>query len=91
MLGGWFQENISDEAFDGLSGGRAPGGEPAELAGYQGGPQPRPSALTGAEGGLLHLSDLRARPQDFDPATRDRLIAGALQPGHVAPRAQRVR
>ncbi len=47
--------------------------------------------LTGAEGGSLHLADLRGRPQDFDPATRDRLIAGALQPAHVAPRAQRLR
>ena len=91
VLGGWFQENISDEAFDGLSVvARALGGEPAELAGAR---AARAAAfcLTGAEGGSLHLSDLRARPQDFDPATRDRLIAGALQPGHVAPRAQRVR
>jgi Asp-tRNA(Asn)/Glu-tRNA(Gln) amidotransferase A subunit family amidase len=39
----------------------------------------------------LHLANLRERPEDFDPATRDRLIAGALQPGHILPRAQRVR
>jgi Asp-tRNA(Asn)/Glu-tRNA(Gln) amidotransferase A subunit family amidase len=47
--------------------------------------------LTAAEGGSLHLADLRRRPGDFDPATRDRLIAGAMQPAHVAAKAQRVR
>jgi aspartyl-tRNA(Asn)/glutamyl-tRNA(Gln) amidotransferase subunit A len=33
--------------------------------------------ITTTEGGSLHLDRLRKRPQDFDPATRDRLIAGA--------------
>lgn len=90
-LGGWFQESIADEALDGLSAvADALGARPAELPGAR---AARAAAfcLTGAEGGSLHLADLRRRPQDFDPATRDRLIAGALQPGHVAPRAQRVR
>src|SRR5262249_3307377 len=30
-------------------------------------------------------------PQDFDPATRDRLLAGLLLPGHWYVRAQRLR
>ena len=91
VLGGWFQDNISPAALDGLDAvSRALGAEPAELPGAR---AARAAAfcLTGAEGGSLHLADLRSRPGDFDPATRDRLIAGALQPGHVAPRAQRLR
>jgi AtzE family amidohydrolase len=47
--------------------------------------------LTGAEGGALHLGNLRRRPGDFDPATRDRLIAGSMLPAAVVARAQRVR
>ena len=91
VLGGWFQDSISDDALSGLQAvAQALDAEPAELPGAR---AARAAAfcLTGAEGGSLHLADLRARPEDFDPATRDRLIAGALQPAHVAPRAQRVR
>jgi 1-carboxybiuret hydrolase len=47
--------------------------------------------LTGAEGGALHLNNLRQRPGDFDPATRDRLIAGSMMPAAVVAKAQRVR
>lgn len=47
--------------------------------------------LTAAEGGTLHMDNLRARPGDFDPATRDRLIAGTLQPAPVIAKAQRLR
>ena len=36
--------------------------------------------LTAAEGGALHLPTLRTRAAEYDPATRDRLIAGALLP-----------
>ena len=47
--------------------------------------------ISAAEGGQLHLSDLRARAQDFDPATRDRLLAGALAPAAWVLHAQRFR
>jgi AtzE family amidohydrolase len=47
--------------------------------------------LTAAEGGALHMDNLRQRPGDFDPATRDRLIAGTLQPAPVVAKAQRLR
>src|SRR5262245_35338652 len=33
--------------------------------------------ITASEGATLHLDRLRARAGDFDPAVRDRLIAGA--------------
>jgi AtzE family amidohydrolase len=47
--------------------------------------------ITASEGSNLHLEDLRHRPQDFDPATRDRFLAGALIPAAWYIRAQRFR
>jgi AtzE family amidohydrolase len=47
--------------------------------------------ITMAEGANLHLPDLRTRPADFDPATRDRFLAGALLPATWVIQAQRVR
>jgi aspartyl-tRNA(Asn)/glutamyl-tRNA(Gln) amidotransferase subunit A len=47
--------------------------------------------ISAAEGAALHLERLRARPADFDPAVRDRLIAGALIPAALVERAQRFR
>jgi AtzE family amidohydrolase len=47
--------------------------------------------ITAAEGGQLHLPDLRARPDDFDPMTRDRFLAGALVPAAAYLAAQRFR
>jgi len=47
--------------------------------------------ITCGEGGALHLDDLRTRPQDFDPMTRDRFLANALVPAAWVNRAQRLR
>lgn len=47
--------------------------------------------ITAAEGANLHLDKLRSRPQDFDPATRDRFLAGALIPSNWYIQAQRFR
>ncbi len=47
--------------------------------------------ITMIEGGNLHLPDLKTRPDDFDPATRDRFLAGTLLPGTWVQQAQRVR
>jgi Asp-tRNA(Asn)/Glu-tRNA(Gln) amidotransferase A subunit family amidase len=47
--------------------------------------------ITACEGAAVHLADLRTRPQDFDPLTRDRFLAGALVPGVVYQQAQRFR
>jgi AtzE family amidohydrolase len=47
--------------------------------------------ITACEGGSLHLPDLRTRPQDFDPLTVERLLAGALLPGAWYSHAQRFR
>ncbi len=47
--------------------------------------------ITGSEGGALHLPDLRTRYDDFEPLSRDRLVAGALMPAAWYVQAQRVR
>lgn len=47
--------------------------------------------ITNIEGAALHLHNIRERPDDFDPAVRDRLIAGTLLPGIHYVRAQRAR
>lgn len=47
--------------------------------------------ITNAEGAALHLGDLRRRPHDFEPLSRDRFLAGALLPAAWVAQAQRVR
>ena len=47
--------------------------------------------ITNAEGGALHLADLRRRAADFEPLSRDRFLAGALLPAAWVLQAQRVR
>jgi aspartyl-tRNA(Asn)/glutamyl-tRNA(Gln) amidotransferase subunit A len=47
--------------------------------------------ITAFEGGQLHKHNLITRPEDFDPATRPRLLAGALQPAETIYQAQRFR
>ncbi|MCE4554737.1 AtzE family amidohydrolase [Pelomonas cellulosilytica] len=47
--------------------------------------------ISNSEGGTLHLPDLRTRPQDFEPLSRDRFMAGALLPAAWVHNAQRVR
>ncbi len=47
--------------------------------------------ITASEGADLHLADLKSRAADFDPMTRDRLLAGALIPAGWVLRAQRFR
>ncbi|WP_018043169.1 AtzE family amidohydrolase [Methylobacterium sp. 88A] len=47
--------------------------------------------ITAAEGAALHLDRLRTRAAEFDPAVRDRLIAGAMIPAPFVERAQRFR
>ncbi len=47
--------------------------------------------ITMAEGAALHLDRLRERPEDFDPDTRDRLLAGAMLPAVWVEKAQKLR
>ena len=90
LLGGWFAKGGSQDAinaarhiFDALGGNEQVDLELAELG--------RSAAflITAYEGGHLHLDNLRSRPMEFDPATRDRLIAGAMLPEAVMADAER--
>jgi 1-carboxybiuret hydrolase len=47
--------------------------------------------ITASEGASLHLERLRTRASDYDPAVRDRLIAGAMIPAAFVNRAQKFR
>ena len=47
--------------------------------------------ISNSAGASLHLDDLRSRPQDFEPLSRDRFLAGALIPAAWVIQAQKVR
>jgi AtzE family amidohydrolase len=47
--------------------------------------------ITTTEGAALHLGRLRKQASAFDPATRDRLIAGAMVPAALVNQAQKFR
>jgi AtzE family amidohydrolase len=44
--------------------------------------------ITATEGAALHLERLRCQARDFDPAVRDRLLAGAMVPSSLVAKAQ---
>jgi aspartyl-tRNA(Asn)/glutamyl-tRNA(Gln) amidotransferase subunit A len=92
LAGGHFQSNVFPEAVEAvarvakaLSVTRTveiPEATRARAAAY---------VITTTEGASLHLDRLRKRPDDFDPAVRDRLIAGAMVPAPLIDRAQKFR
>jgi 1-carboxybiuret hydrolase len=92
VLGGWFRERAQAEALTAVDTvAQALGAtQTVELPMVEAG---RAAAfiITNTGGASLHLPDLRVRPQDFEPLSRDRFLAGALLPGAWAARAQRVR
>ena len=47
--------------------------------------------ITASEGASLHLDRLRGRAGDYDPAVRDRLIAGAMAPASLVVKAHKFR
>jgi len=47
--------------------------------------------ITASEGASLHLHRLRKRARDFDPAVRDRLLAGAMTPASLVVKAHKFR
>ena len=92
VLNGWFTHGASAEVLSALSAvGHALNADlGVELAGAE---AARSAAfcLSAYEGSRLHMADLKTRPQDFDPAVRDRLLAGALLPDEERQRALRFR
>ena len=92
VLGGWFQQGAFREVLAALDYVA----EALEARGQvtlQSAQAARAAAfcLTAFEGGELHHDDLAKRAMDYDPAVRDRLLAGALLPEGVAKAAKRFR
>ncbi len=91
-LGGYFKVGASAQALAAVARVAAALGATREIEIPQAG-RARAAAfvITGAEGAALHLERLRTRPHDFDPAVRDRLIAGTMIPAVAVIRAQKFR
>ncbi|MGB6348839.1 MAG: AtzE family amidohydrolase [Pseudolabrys sp.] len=92
VAGGYFQQGAFPEALEALdrvakaAGARneieIPEARRARAAAY---------VITATEGATLHLDRLRNRADDFDPAVRDRLLAGAMIPSTLVVKAQNFR
>jgi aspartyl-tRNA(Asn)/glutamyl-tRNA(Gln) amidotransferase subunit A len=92
VAGGYFRKGASPETQEameivaralGVTGEiEIPEAERARSAAY---------IITATEGAALHLDRLRTRARGFDPAVRDRLIAGAMVPAALVNRAQKFR
>ncbi|GMO12650.1 MULTISPECIES: AtzE family amidohydrolase [unclassified Bradyrhizobium] len=92
IAGGYFQNNVFPEAVEAVSRvAKALGA--TKLIEIPEAARARAAAyvITTTEGASLHLDRLRKRPNDFDPAVRDRLIAGAMVPAPMVDRAQKFR
>ena len=80
-LGGWFEQNATTEVLDAVQSlmthlgcdavVNLPEAEAARSASY---------VITAAQGGALHLDMLQKDAMSYDPAVRDRLIAGTMVP-----------
>jgi aspartyl-tRNA(Asn)/glutamyl-tRNA(Gln) amidotransferase subunit A len=92
LAGGYFESNLFDQAREAVARVakalditrkvELPEVARARAAAY---------VITTTEGASLHLDRLRQRPNDFDPAVRDRLLAGAMIPAPLVDRAQKFR
>ena len=91
-LGGYFRKGATDHALAAVAAVAAGLGATAEIE-LPEAARARAAAyvISTTEGAALHLDRLRNRAADFDPATRDRLIAGALTPAPLVVRAQKFR
>lgn len=91
-LGGWFAENMSAPMADAVDalGERLGATQTVELPEVA---RARASAfvISASEGAALHLHRLRTQAQNYDPAVRDRLLAGALLPASLIFQAHRLR
>jgi 1-carboxybiuret hydrolase len=92
IAGGYFRKNVFPEASEAVARVanalgvtqevEIPEAARARAAAY---------VISTSEGAALHLDRLRKRPNDYDPAVRDRLIAGAMVPAPLVVRAQKFR
>jgi AtzE family amidohydrolase len=92
LAGGYFQKNLFPEAVEAVAHvAKALGVTRTVDIPEAGRARAAAYVITTTEGASLHLDRLRKRPGDFDPAVRDRLIAGALVPAALVDRAQKFR
>jgi aspartyl-tRNA(Asn)/glutamyl-tRNA(Gln) amidotransferase subunit A len=92
VAGGYFAKGGTADAYDALDrvakavGAREeieiPEARRARAAAY---------VITTTEGAALHLDRLRNQADEFDPAVRDRLLAGAMIPAPLVTKAQQFR
>ena len=93
VLGGWFHEWAGEAARRAVERAAAALGAHATVE-LKGAAAARAAAfiITGAEAGALHLDRLRsAAYADYEPLSRDRLVAGSLIPATWVVQAQRIR
>ncbi|WP_050425917.1 AtzE family amidohydrolase [Bradyrhizobium tropiciagri] len=92
IAGGYFQQNLLPEAVEAVARvAKALGA--TQIVELPEAARARAAAfiITTTEGAALHLDRLRKRPNDFDPAVRDRLFSGAMVPAVHVDRAQKFR
>jgi aspartyl-tRNA(Asn)/glutamyl-tRNA(Gln) amidotransferase subunit A len=89
VAGGYFRKAASDEAREAVARvvKATNARDEIELPEVQ---RARSAAyvISATEGAALHLDRLRHQANDFDPAVRDRLIAGAMVPAALVMKAQ---
>src|SRR4029077_14188550 len=92
IAGGYFQNNLFPEATQAVDHIAEALGVTRTVEIPQAG-RARAAAyvISTCEGAALHLDRLRKPPNDYDPAVRDRLIAGAMIPAPLVVRAQKFR
>lgn len=91
VAGGYFRKGASPEALSALDTvAKALNAREVEIPEAN---RARSAAfvITTTEGAALHLERLRTQASDFDPAVRDRLIAGAMIPSTLVVKAQNFR
>ncbi len=91
-LGGWFSDNMSPSmqiAIDSLADTL----NATEIIHIPEVARARAAAfiISASEGAALHLNHLRHQADEFDPAVRDRLLAGTLIPASTINKAHRFR
>src|SRR5712664_460279 len=92
IAGGYFQKNVFPEAIEAVARVAKAIGTTRTIENPEAA-RARAAAyvISTTEGASLHLDRLRQRPNDFDPAVRDRLLAGAMIPAPLVDRAQKFR
>ncbi len=79
-LGGFFLRNASSDAAEAVETIAAHLGSPTIDLSEAEAARSAAFLITAAQGGALHLDTLRTQAMDYDPAVRDRLLAGAMLP-----------